>query len=102
MMVASKHAYLNKEGVRISVLARTGTRVRNLDIELSPDGVVLLGETTSYYVKQLAQHGVLERFPDVQLHNRIAVRELSASNPTPSETPSQLKAVHADDNAEAA
>jgi len=40
------------------VLARTGTRVSNLGIELSPEGIRLLGQTATYHVKQLAQHSV--------------------------------------------
>ena len=56
------------------VRARTGGRLRNLDIELSPEGVVLHGETTTFHVKQLAQHGVRECLPDVRLENAIVVK----------------------------
>src|SRR2546427_132961 len=45
------------------VRARTGGRLRKLDIQLSPDGIVLHGETTTYHVKQLAQHGVRDLLP---------------------------------------
>ncbi len=55
------------------VRARTGSRLRNLDIELSPEGVVLHGVTATYHVKQLAQHGVRELLPHVQLRNDIVV-----------------------------
>ena len=55
------------------VTARTGRRVQNLDIELCPEGVVLRGSADSYYVKQLAQHGVLEVLPNVRLENAIKV-----------------------------
>ena len=55
------------------VRARTGGRLRKLDIELSPDGVVLHGETTTFHVKQLAQHGVRDLLPNVQLRNEIHV-----------------------------
>jgi hypothetical protein len=55
------------------VRARTGGRLRKLDIELSPDGVVLNGETTTYHVKQLAQHGIRDLLPTVQLRNNIVV-----------------------------
>lgn len=59
--------------ILIHVTARTGRRVQNLDIELCPDGVVLRGSAESYYVKQLAQHGVLEILPNVRLQNSIKV-----------------------------
>ncbi|HYV35211.1 MAG TPA: hypothetical protein VE988_05875 [Gemmataceae bacterium] len=55
------------------VLARTGRRVRNLDIELEPERIVLHGETMSYYIKQLAQQGIREYLPHVRLENAIQV-----------------------------
>jgi hypothetical protein len=55
------------------VLARTGSRLQNLGIELSPAGIRLFGQTTTFYVKQLAQHSVREVLPDVSLVNDIAV-----------------------------
>ncbi|HEV3260014.1 MAG TPA: hypothetical protein VG013_24310 [Gemmataceae bacterium] len=56
-----------------SVLDRTGRRVRNLAIELSPERVILRGQAATYYVKQLAQHGVRDLLPDVSLENTIVV-----------------------------
>jgi hypothetical protein len=55
------------------IINRTGTRIRNLAIQLSPDGVSLQGETATFYVKQLAQHSVREMLPDVRLQNDIMV-----------------------------
>jgi len=55
------------------VQSRTGRRVRNLDIQLSPDGVVLKGMTRTYYDKQLAQHSIRELLPNVFLNNAIVV-----------------------------
>ncbi len=55
------------------VLDRTGRRVRNLTIELCDEGVILRGQAGSYYVKQLAQHGVRDLLPDVRLENTIVV-----------------------------
>jgi hypothetical protein len=57
------------------VVARTGRRIRNLDIELLPEGVVLRGQTMSFHVKQLAQQGVREFLPDIQLQNAIQVSD---------------------------
>ena len=55
------------------VLHRTGRRVRDLDIELNAERIVLKGCATSYHIKQLAQQGVQERLPHVQLENAIVV-----------------------------
>ncbi|MCI0641845.1 MAG: hypothetical protein L0Y72_11375 [Gemmataceae bacterium] len=55
------------------VAVRTGRRVRNLAVQLSPEGVVLQGETTTFYVKQLAQTAVRQALPDVRLWNAIKV-----------------------------
>ena len=52
---------------------RTGRRVRDLAVELSPNCVVLRGLTSTYHVKQLAQHGVRDLLPDVKLENGIVV-----------------------------
>jgi hypothetical protein len=57
------------------VQVRTGRRVRHLAIEVLPERVVLHGRTTSYYVKQLAQHGVRDLLPHVPLENVIAVEQ---------------------------
>ncbi|MBM3994912.1 MAG: hypothetical protein FJ303_12275 [Planctomycetes bacterium] len=55
------------------VLARTGGQLRNLGIELSPDGIRLIGQTDTFYVKQLAQHCVRQLMPGVRLVNDICV-----------------------------
>jgi hypothetical protein len=55
------------------VLARTGRRVRDLAIELSPERIVLRGHAATYYVKQLAQHGIRDVLPEVCLENAIVV-----------------------------
>jgi hypothetical protein len=55
------------------VQIRTGRRVRNLSIQVSPERILLQGQATSYHVKQLAQHGVQECLPDAYLENAIIV-----------------------------
>ncbi|MBI1831978.1 MAG: hypothetical protein HYR84_11065 [Planctomycetes bacterium] len=55
------------------VLARTGSQLRNLGIELSPEGIRLIGQTSTFYVKQLAQHCIREILPEVRLVNDICV-----------------------------
>ena len=62
-----------REEVRNRILARTGRRVRNLDIQLTGEGIVLLGQAGSYHVKQLAQQGVQEYLPSLRLENAIVV-----------------------------
>jgi hypothetical protein len=74
-MVVRTLPHLNEELLKTRILARTGTRLQNLVIQFSPDGVILLGETFSFYVKQLAQHGLLDDLPEVPVHNCIIVSE---------------------------
>jgi hypothetical protein len=62
-----------RQELETQVRARTGGRLRKLDIQLSPEGVVLLGESATFHVKQLAQHGVRDILPTVQLRNDIVV-----------------------------
>ena len=59
--------------LEMRIMALTGRRLRNLDINLSPEGVVLKGQAQTFYVKQLAQQGVRELLPDVRLDNAIQV-----------------------------
>ena len=65
-------AYLELELVR-QVQTRTGRRIRDLAVELQPERIVLRGYAASYYLKQLAQHGVQEMLPHVRLENAITV-----------------------------
>src|SRR5829696_7055945 len=64
---------LLRQELETRIRARTGSRLRKLDIELSPERVVLHGETATFHVKQLAQHGIREVLPDVTLQNDIVV-----------------------------
>jgi hypothetical protein len=52
---------------------RTGRRVRNLAIELDREQLVLRGQASSYYIKQLATHSVHDLLPHVRLENAIVV-----------------------------
>ena len=54
---------------------RTSRRVRGLAIELCPERIILRGSATTYYVKQLAQHGVRDVLPHVRLENAIVVED---------------------------
>ncbi len=71
-MVPSSWKSLHSE-LEQCVQRRTNRRVRQLAIELFPDRVVLRGLVSTYYVKQLAQHGVRDLLPSVSLENAIVV-----------------------------
>jgi hypothetical protein len=71
--VMSKDLPNLREELTSHILARTGRRLRNLDVNLSSEGVVIKGDAQTFYIKQLAQHGVLEVLPDVRLNNAIQV-----------------------------
>jgi hypothetical protein len=73
-MVISSVPDLQEELER-QVSLRTGRRVRNLTVELEPERIVLRGQTTTYHIKQLAQHGILDMLPDVRLENGIVVEQ---------------------------
>jgi hypothetical protein len=77
-MYPSGTSELLQELLRL-VLVRTSRRVRDLTIEMSPERIVLRGRTSSYYVKQLAQHGVREMLPHVYLENTIDVDDFRLS-----------------------
>jgi len=55
------------------VQSRTGRRIRDLAIRLDSERVILNGRAASYYLKQLAQHGVRDILPQVSLENAIEV-----------------------------
>jgi hypothetical protein len=57
------------------VRQRTSGRIRNLVIEMRMEGIRLHGQTTSYYLKQLAQHGIRDILPYVGLENSIYVNK---------------------------
>ena len=62
-----------RQELETRVLARTGSQLRDLGIELSPEGIRIFGKTTTFYVKQLAQHCVRQMLPKVRLVNDINV-----------------------------
>jgi hypothetical protein len=53
---------------------RTDRRVRNLAVEFRRDHVILRGQTPTYYVKQLALHGVMDLLRgSLRIENAITV-----------------------------
>jgi hypothetical protein len=55
------------------ILDRTGRRVHGLSVEVRDERVVLRGRTSSFYIKQLAQHCVWDVLPQARLENGIEV-----------------------------
>lgn len=55
------------------IRSRTGRRVSGLQVEVLTDKVVLRGRTTTFYVKQLAQHCVWDLMPEARLENYLVV-----------------------------
>jgi hypothetical protein len=55
------------------ILDRTGRRVHELCVEVRDERVVLRGRTSSFYLKQLAQHCVWDVLPLARLENGIEV-----------------------------
>jgi hypothetical protein len=55
------------------ILDRTGRRVHGLRVEVRDEQVVLRGRTSSFYLKQLAQHCVWDMLPEARLENDIEV-----------------------------
>ena len=66
-----------QQALTARVEERTGRRVRNLRVEVLPEGVVLRGHAATYHVKQLAQHGLQHLLPPhVRLENVIVVESV--------------------------
>ena len=55
------------------VQRRTGGMIRELRVEIKPEGIYLDGHCAAYYLKQLAQEAVLAITEDQKLFNKITV-----------------------------
>jgi hypothetical protein len=56
------------------VRERTHHRVADLRLEWKEDRFVLKGSVSSYHLKQLAQHGILDVMPKARVVNALTVR----------------------------
>lgn len=56
------------------IRSRLDGRVRNLSVRVEDDVVLIEGECTTYYTKQLAQHAAMGVLEDEHLENAIVVR----------------------------
>jgi hypothetical protein len=59
--------------IRDRIRARLNERVRDLDVEMDGNGIVISGRCASFHTKQLAQHAALGVMNDEPLDNRIQV-----------------------------
>ena len=62
------------EQLEALVQRRLHGQVRNLHLSMGDQGFTLKGQTSTYYVKQLAQHAVMEITGLAILANEIEVR----------------------------
>ena len=74
------------EGIAIEQLEATlqasfNGRVRDLRVVECGEGLILVGRATTFYVKQLAQHALLNATARPLLANEILVLEKSVSPP---------------------
>ena len=63
--------------IKHRIHSRTHGRVWNLHVEFDGKAVVLRGRTSTYYTKQLAQHGALEILSGQPVVNDIEVRKVA-------------------------
>ena len=56
-----------------SLLNRSGRQIRNLRVQFENAGLVLHGQATTYYAKQLAQHAATEITGLLVIANEIEV-----------------------------
>jgi len=61
------------DSLEARVDSRLAGRVRHLQVLLHGDGIILKGHASSYYVKQLAQHAVMQTSDYPILANDIEV-----------------------------
>ena len=59
--------------IRERIEGRLHGRIRNLKVRAGTDFVVLEGQCSTYYTKQLAQHAAMGILEDEQLENAIVV-----------------------------
>lgn len=71
---AIKPFLMGQEHLETLLQRRLGNRIRDLRVEVLPRGIILLGRTTTYHAKQLAQHAAMELTSLPIVSNDIEVR----------------------------
>jgi hypothetical protein len=61
--------------LEVRIQSMLGSRIRDFQIIAAVDGLILSGSSSSWYVKQLAQHAVMEALRIGIRSNQIVVQE---------------------------
>ncbi len=61
------------EKIEQAVQVRTGGRIRGLQVRVSNSAIVISGQATSYYNKQLVTHAVMDACNDLLVTNEVEV-----------------------------
>jgi hypothetical protein len=77
MNVASESQQDLTSTIKHRIHSRTHGRVWNLHVEFNGPSIILRGRTSTYYTKQLAQHGVLDVLTSSPVVNNIEVRKVA-------------------------
>jgi hypothetical protein len=64
----------DEERLESMLSRRLGSRIFDLRVVFRPDGLILQGRTTTYHVKQLAQHAAMTTMDIPILANEIEVQ----------------------------
>jgi hypothetical protein len=70
-LTAPRHSVADQ--IEHVVRSRTGGRIRGLSVSVRGDRVVINGETSSFYDKQLASHAALESVDTLLVQNDLVV-----------------------------
>jgi hypothetical protein len=49
-----------EEHLETLLQSRLGSRVRNVQVQIHPEGLIIQGRAATYHAKQLAQHALME------------------------------------------
>jgi hypothetical protein len=62
------------EKIEMAVQVRTGGRIRGLQVQIADGEIVISGQASTYYTKQLVTHAALEASDDFIVTNEVEVR----------------------------
>lgn len=70
----AERVIVSTEHLELQLQRRVGSRVRDLRIQVRPEGIVLQGRANTYHAKQLAQHAAMDLLGQPIAANDIDVR----------------------------
>lgn len=73
LLAASHRSDQLAERVERIVQAKTGGRIRGLRVRVDEGCVVVSGQTSTYYNKQLATHAIRNAVEDMSVQNEVEV-----------------------------